>query len=82
MTRHQWKWLNGFWAECNCGHRDSGYSQTLLRRRMDRHVREANEYDLRAALNRIRGLGLGDPDTPCGRGCCCLGEGHAGECRQ
>ena len=46
---HRWRWLNGFWAECSCGHTDSGYLMGGIRRRMNRHVEIATAADLAAA---------------------------------
>jgi hypothetical protein len=53
---HRWYYdqTNGFWAHCNCGYSSSSVADFLLRRRMDRHVREATERDLLAA--QIRAL--------------------------
>lgn len=44
---HRWKYsqVNGFWAHCNCGFSSSSVSDYLLRRRMDKHVREMTEQD-------------------------------------
>lgn len=46
MSRHKphhWQYskTNGFWAHCNCGFSASSLFDSMLVRKMDRHVREA-----------------------------------------
>ena len=45
---HTWRYsqVNGFWAHCSCGYSASSISDWLLRRRMNRHAREALELQL------------------------------------